>query len=63
MRIATSEQDRSSDGNFYRNLSLKSNQVKFLGLPLYKRNQGTGLFRMLLDDNRPLREEDAYCNM
>ena len=63
MRIATSEQDRSSDGNFHRNLSLKYNQVKFLGLPLYERNQGTGLLRMLLDDNRPLREEDAYCNM
>jgi hypothetical protein len=42
---------------------LKYNQVKFLGLPLYERNQGTGLLRMLLDDNRPLREEDAYCNM
>ena len=63
MRIATSEQDRSSDGNFHRNLSLKYNQVKFLGLPLYERNQGTGLLRMLLDDIRPLREEDAYCNM
>lgn len=63
MRIATSEQDRSSDGNFHRNLSLKYNQVKFMGLPLYERNQGTGLLRMLLDDNRPLREEDAYCNM
>ena len=63
MRIATSEQDRSSDGNFHRNLSLKYNQVKFLGLPIYERNQGTGLLRMMLDDNRPLREEDAYCNM
>lgn len=63
MRIATSEQDRSSDGNFHRNLSLKYNQIKFLGLPLYERNQGSGLLRMMLDDNRPLREEDAYCDM
>lgn len=63
MRIATSEQDRSSDGNFHRNMSLEYNQIKFLGLPLYERNQGSGLLKTLLDDNRPLREEDAYCNM
>lgn len=63
MRIATSEQDRSSDGDFHKNMSIKYNQIKFLGLPLYERNQGSGLLKMLLDDNRPLREEDAYCNM
>lgn len=63
MRIATGEQDRSSDGNFHRNMSLKYNQIKFLGLPLYERNRGAGLLQSLLDDNRPLREEDAYCNM
>lgn len=63
MRIATSEQDRSSDGNFHRSLSVKYNQIKFLGLPLYERNQGAGLLNMMLDDNRPLREEDAYCDM
>jgi hypothetical protein len=63
MRIATSEQDCSSDGNFYRNMSFKYNQIKLLGLPLYERNKGSGLLKALLDDNRPLREEDAYCNM
>lgn len=63
MRIATSEQDRSSDGDFHRNLNVKYNQIKFLGLPLYERNQDSGLLRMMLDDNRPLREEDAYCDM
>lgn len=63
IRIATSEQDRSSDGNFHRNMSVKYNQIKFLGLPLYERNQGSGLLKMLLDDNRPIRDEDAYCNM
>lgn len=63
MRIATSEQDRSSDGDFHRNMSVKYNQIKFMNLPLYERNQGTGLLKMLLDDNRPLREEDAYCDM
>lgn len=63
MRIATSEQDRSSDGDFHKSMSIKYNQIKFLGLPLYERNQGSGLLKMLLDDNRPLREEDAYCNM
>lgn len=63
MRIATSEQDNSSDGYFHNGMSVRYNQIKFLGLPLYEHNQGSGLLKMLLDDNRPLREEDAYCNM
>lgn len=63
MRIATSESDRSSDGKFHTNMGIKYNQIKFLGLPLYERNQSSGLLQMLLDDNRPLRDEDAYCNM
>ena len=63
MRIATSEQDRSSDGNFHKNMSVKYNQIKFLGLPLYERNQSSGLLQMLLDDNRPLTDADAYCDM
>ena len=63
MRIATSEQDRSADGNFHRNLSVKYNQIKFMGLPLYERNHGSGLLKMLLDDNRPITEADAYCDM
>lgn len=63
MRIATSEYDRSSDGNFHRDMSVKYNQIKFLGLPLYERNQGSGLLKMLLDDNRPVTDADAYCDM
>ena len=63
MRIATSEQDNSSDGYFHNGMSVRYNQIKLLGLPLYEHNQGSGLLKMLLDDNRPLREEDAYCNM
>ena len=63
MRIATSEQTRSSDGDFYKNMNLKYNQIKFMGYPLYERNHGSGILKSLLDDNRPLREEDAYCNM
>ena len=63
MRIATSEQDRSEDGKFHESMSIRYNQIKFLGLPLYERNHGSGILNMLLDDNRPLREEDAYCNM
>ena len=65
MRIATSEQDRSSDGEFHENLATSYNKVKFLGLPLYEKekNGNVNLFSKLLDDNRPLRDEDAYCNM
>ena len=65
MRIATSEHDSSSDGEFHENLTTSYEKVKFLGLPLYEKekNGNINLFSKLLDDNRPLREEDAYCNM
>ena len=65
IRIATSEQDRSSDGEFPKNLATSYKKVKFLGLPLYEKekNGNVNLFSKLLDDNRPLRDEDAYCNM
>ena len=41
-------------------------QVKMFGVPIYETNESekkTGLLSKLLDDIRPLREEDAYCNM
>lgn len=65
MRIATSEQNKSSDGEFHENLATSYKKVKFLGLPLYEKekNGNVNLFSKLLDDNRPLRDEDAYCNM
>ena len=63
LRISTSEQDKSSDGRFPENMNHSYRKVRFLGLPLYESSRGSGLFNMLLDDNRPLREEDAYCNM
>lgn len=65
MRIATSEHDSSSDGEFHENLATSYEEVKFLGLPLYEKEKkgNINLFSKLLDDNRPLREEDAYCNM
>ena len=63
LRISTSEQDKSSDGKFPDKMNLSYKKVRFLGLPLYESSRGSGLFSTLLDDNRPLREEDAYCNM
>lgn len=63
LRISTSETDRSSDGSFPDEMNLSYKKVRFLGLPLYESSRGSGLFSTLLDDNRPLREEDAYCNM
>ena len=65
MRIATSEKDKSSDGKFHDGLANTYKKVKFLGLPLYEKTKsgGSSLLSTLLDDNRPLREEDAYCNM
>ena len=63
LRISTSETDRSSDGKFPYEMNLSYKKVRFIGLPLYESSRGSGLFSTLLDDNRPLREEDAYCNM
>ncbi len=63
MRMATSEQDRSSDGEFHDNMTRTYKQIKFMGLPLYEKSTSDGLLNTLLDDNRPLRDEDAYCNM
>lgn len=65
VRIDTSEQDRSGDGEFHENLATSYKKVRFLGLPLYEKeeNGNVNLFSKLLDDNRPLRDEDAYCNM
>ena len=63
MRIATSEYDRSSDGEFYDNMTRTYKKIKFMGLPLYEKSTSNGLLNTLLDDNRPLRDEDAYCNM
>jgi hypothetical protein len=63
MRMATSEQDSSSDGEFHDNMTRTYKQIKFMGLPLYEKSTSNGLLNTLLDDNRPLRDEDAYCNM
>lgn len=63
MRIATSEKNRSEDGEFHDNLSRSYTRIKFLGLPFYEKSSSNGLLNTLLDDNRPIREEDAYCNM
>ena len=63
MRMATSEQDRSSDGEFHDNMTRTYKTIKFMGLPLYEKSTSNGLLNTLLDDNRPIRDEDAYCNM
>ena len=63
MRIDTSESGRSEDGKFHDNLTRSYKRIKFLGLPLYEKSSSNGLLNTLLDDNRPIRDEDAYCNM
>ena len=63
MRIATSESSRSSDGEFHDDLSRSYKRIKFIGMPIYEKSTSNGLLNTLLDDNRPLRDEDAYCNM
>lgn len=63
LRIDTSERNRAEDGQFHDNLTRSYKRIKFLGLPLYEKHSSNGLLNTLLDDNRPIREEDAYCNM
>ena len=63
MRIATSENSRASDGEFHDNLTRSYKRIKFLGLPIYEKSKSNGLLNTILDDNRPIRDEDAYCNM
>jgi hypothetical protein len=63
MRIDTSESGRSEDGQFHDNLTRSYKRIKFMGLPLYEKSSSNGLLNTLLDDNRPTRDEDAYCNM
>lgn len=64
LRISTNEGDKSSDGQFCKEMSETYRKVKFLGLPVYE-SQGnkSSLIRELLNDNKPPREEEAYCNM
>ena len=65
LRIDTSEKGYHNDGKFHDSLCYSYSKVKFLGLPVYEKTKGRGgsLITKLLDDNRPLRDEDAYCNM
>lgn len=63
MRVSTSEQAQSSDGEFYENLGHSYRRIDVLSLPVYESTRRSGLVDMILDDNRPIREEDAYCNI
>lgn len=63
MRISTSEQPISSDGRFHENLGHSYRRIEVFNIPVYESTRRSGLIDMLLDDNRPIREEDAYCNM
>lgn len=63
LRISTNEGDKYSDGKFKDNMDLSYRKIRFLGLPLYESQKGSGLLSTLLGENQPPREEDAYINM
>lgn len=63
MRIDTSESGKTDDGKFHENLDYSYRKINVLGLPIYESSKSSGILSMLLDDNRPIRNEDAYCNM
>ncbi len=55
VRISNSETRRESDGGFAEGLTNTYINMKTLGAPIVMEN--------MLDDNRPLREEDVFCDM
>ena len=65
LRISTNEGNRSSDGQFGDNLAKSYKKIKFLGLPVYEResNRGSSIISLLLGENQPPREEEAYINV
>lgn len=63
LRISTSQKAKTTDGKFDENVNYSYHKVKFMGLPIWDSSHGSSLIDMVLDDNRPLREEDAYCSM
>lgn len=63
MRISTSEQNQGSDGEFYENLGHSYRRIDVFNLPVYKSTRRSCFIDMILDDNRPIRDEDAYCNL
>lgn len=66
LRISTNEGDCNTDGKFDKHMLETYKKVKFLGLPLYESTKNvstTSLLRELLYRNRPVREEEAYCNV
>lgn len=63
LRIATSQKEKSTDGKFDENVNYSYHKVRFLGLPVWESSRRSSIIDMVLDDNRPLREEDCYCCM
>lgn len=63
MRIDTSEGGKVGDGKFCTNLNYSYRKINMLRLPVYESAKSSGILNMILDDNRPIRDEDAYCNM
>lgn len=63
LRISTNENNKSTDGDFYRDMETSYRRIKVLGLPIYESHRGSGLIATLLGENVPPREEDAYINM
>ena len=63
LRISTNESNKSTDGDFYRDMETSYRRIKVLGLPIYESHRGSGLIATLLGENVPMREEDAYIDM
>ena len=65
LRISTNEGDRSSDGEFSQNMFRSYKKIKMGGHEVFERQSGHGssLIEILLGENKPPREEEAYINM
>lgn len=63
MYITTSEQLANKKDKFIDGMTYAYRKVKIVGIPLYENTRRSRIIDMLLDENRPITEEDAYCNM
>lgn len=64
LRVSTNEKTVVSDGNFANQLTSFSKRIKVMGVNVYeKQTPTTGRIDRLLFNTRPVRDDDAFCNM
>lgn len=63
LRISTNEKTVPADGRFSDNLSLTTHKIKLFGVNVFEHSLSSGYIDRLLFNTRPVREDDAFCNL